>query len=184
MSTRALRGVTLIELLMAIVVLAIGVAGITRLSAELTRTSADPLVQRQAIAIAESYAEEVALRPFCDPNMDVDGNPATPLVCRTDCTASACSGCRVSGAATEGSRALFDDVCDYNGLNDNGAVDQSGAAIAGLEGYSVSVAVVDTATLGSAPALQGSAGQVVRIDVTVTHAGIDPVRLSRFRTNH
>ena len=55
-------------------------------------------------------------------------------------------------------RQNYNDVDDYNGLVNNGAQNQFGQPIAGLGGYTVSVAVVST-TLQGAPAK--------RISVTV-----------------
>jgi len=76
-----------------------------------TRSSADPMIQYQAIAIAEAYLEEALLKDFNDP----DG----------------------LGGET---RATFDDVNDYN-FTDVGARDQNDQAIAGLGQYTVTVAV-------------------------------------------
>lgn len=66
------NGFTLIELVIAIVVVGIGVAGILLAFTQAVSRSADPMIQHQAIAIAESYLEEVLLRPFDDPG---DGCP-------------------------------------------------------------------------------------------------------------
>jgi len=75
-----------------------------------------------------------------------------------------------------GSRALYDDVNDYNGLVDVGARDQFGNAIAGLEQYTVSV-TVGAGTLGAVPA-----ASVRRIDVSVTHPAGVTVLPSGYRT--
>jgi MSHA pilin protein MshD len=83
--------------------------------------SADALIVSQAVAIAESYIEEISLKPFADP----DGNDG------------------------EIARATYDDVDDYDGLVDIGAADQFGNAITGLDGYTVSVGVVPSAALPS-----------------------------------
>ena len=175
------QGTTLIELLASIVIVSVATVGLMLVISGVIARSADPLVEHQAAAIAEAYLEEVILAGFCDPDFPAPGNS-----CRQDCTASACSAgaCGGVGPLKEASRDLYDDVCDYHGLNDSGARDRSGAAIAGLAGYDVSVAVVDSGvTLGS-PALSAAAGEVVRIDVTVSHVGLDnDLVLSAFRAN-
>jgi MSHA pilin protein MshD len=107
------RGVTLIELIVAMVVISIALTGVLLVINYTTLHSADPVLRHQAIAIAEAYMEEISLKNFADP--DADG---------------------------EGGRALFDDVDDYNNLVNNGAVDQNGNAIVGLGNYTVSVTVV------------------------------------------
>ncbi len=143
-------GITLIELIVAMVVISVALTGILLVINYTTRNSADPVLRHQAIAIAEAYMEEITLKNFTDP--DVDG---------------------------EGSRALFDDVDDYDGLVDNGAVDQNGNAITGLGNYTVSVDV--------APQPYGPAGSTVnglRIDVTVTDPAGVSLTLTGYRADY
>lgn len=116
-------GVTLVELLVSIVIVAIAAGTILGLLATTTGASADPLLRHQASAIAEAYLEEVLLRPFADPD----------------------------GADGEGSRDAFDDLDDYDGLVDAGARDQFGNPIPGLDAYTVSVSVVPSSTLPGVP---------------------------------
>ena len=56
-------------------------------------------------------------------------------------------------SAPPASRASFDNVCDYAGLNDNGARDARGQAIAALANYRVQVAVTPQAWAGLAAGL-------------------------------
>ncbi len=118
---RRQSGMTLIEIVIAIVVVAIAVSAILGVLARNVEHSADAMVVRQAVAIAESYMEEVALKPFSDPDA-VDGETA---------------------------RADFDDADDYDGLVDAGARDQFDNPIAGLSAYTVSVAVAASGALPS-----------------------------------
>lgn len=114
-------GATLIELVISIVIIAIAAGAVLMgLSTSLTQ-SADPMIRHQAVAIAEAYLEEIALKSFADPD-GVDG---------------------------EASRDLYDDVDDYNGLVDNGARNQFDAAIADLSDYTVSVSVTGSNALPS-----------------------------------
>ncbi|MCZ6503458.1 MAG: prepilin-type N-terminal cleavage/methylation domain-containing protein [Gammaproteobacteria bacterium] len=149
------KGFTLVELVVSIVVLGISVTTFLTLVLQTTRDSPDAMIQEQAYAIAQSYMEEILSQPFCDPDFSTD--------CRTDCTAStACTTCSLA----EGSRNQFDDVCDFNGLSNNGAEDFNGA-ITGLSAYNVDVTVDDSGvTLNG---LSSASGQVVRIDVRVRH---------------
>jgi len=83
----------------------------------------------------------------------------------------------------EGSRGLYDDVSDYDALQDKsvvnggvGARDQLGNGIAGLGQYTVTV-TVGPGTLGSVPV-----AAVKRIDVNVQHpAGVN-LTISGYRT--
>jgi MSHA pilin protein MshD len=86
------------------------------------------MVRKQAMAIAESMMEEVSLMPFAQ-----DG---------------------WSGAATPANRASFDDARDYNGFQTSGIYRiEDATLIAGLENYTVNVAVVTAAVGGVAGAL-------------------------------
>ena len=169
------RGFTLIELVLAIVILSVVGTGMLVLINNTTKNSADPQFIQQANGIARSYLEEVLVRPFCDPDVSTD--------CPAVCVTSACGAC----IAAEGSRNLFDDVCDYDGLSDAaGAIDQTGGAITGLEAFNVSIEVLDDAG-ADLNGLTGVTGQVVlvNVNVNVTHDDNQSVnvRLSGYRTN-
>ncbi len=150
---------SLVELVLSIVVIGVAVSGSMLAVHRVVSRSADPMLQHQASAVAEAYLEEVLARPFADPD---DG--------------SVCS-------APEPSRDLYDDVCDYDGLDELGARTQDGVAVAGLEPYRVRVNVDQAASLNG---LTGSA-DVLRVDVRVTHAlaalGLD-LTLSGYRTSY
>ena len=61
---------------MFIVIVGVAAGGILMVFANTTRASADPLIRKQALAIAESLLEEIRLMPFtfCDPD---DANAST-----------------------------------------------------------------------------------------------------------
>ncbi len=143
-------GFTLIELIVAMVVISVALVGVMTVINYTTLHSADPVLRQQAIVIAEAYMEEITLKNYTDP--DADG---------------------------EASRALFDDVDDYNGLTDSGAHDQNGNAISGLENYSVNVSVV--------PQNYGPSGREVsgvKIDVTVTDPAGEKLTINGYRANY
>lgn len=171
-------GFTLIEAVIAIVVLSIGAVSILAIILTNIRASGDPMLQEQANAIAQSYMEEVMLASFCDPN-DFSTD------CPSDCSSAACSNCSgstVSGGGAE-TRASFDDICDYDGLTDSaGAVDKTGSLISGLTDYNVAVSVDDGAVINGT---SGASGRALSITVSVTHdaAPTVNVRLQSFRTN-
>jgi MSHA pilin protein MshD len=119
--TRCQRGFTLIELIIFIVVVGVGVAGILSVYTTSMKNSADPLVRKQALAIAESLLEEIVLKEYSNP----------------------------TGGYTGTNRSLYDDVDDYHGYTTSSIVDGSGAAVSGLTGYRIEPAVtVTTTTLG------------------------------------
>ncbi|MDE2417236.1 MAG: type II secretion system protein [Burkholderiales bacterium] len=133
MNSRSQKGFTLIELIIFIVVVGAGLAGILSVSTTSIKSSADPLVRKQALAIAESLLEEIVQQQYANP----------------------------TGGYSGASRALFDDVDDYNNYTSATIVDGAGNAIAGLGSYSIAPAVSVTATT-----LNGVAAKKVVVSVT------------------
>ena len=72
MSRRAQSGVTLVELVVAIVIIAMAAATIVGLLAFMSRNSAETMVQAQSASIANAYLNEVLDNPFDDVD-DYDG---------------------------------------------------------------------------------------------------------------
>jgi prepilin-type N-terminal cleavage/methylation domain len=58
------RGVTLIELVISMVIIGIAVVGILKVMEVTTRHSADPMIQHQAVAVAEAYLEEILTKSY------------------------------------------------------------------------------------------------------------------------
>ena len=58
------RGISLIELIMFIVILSVGLAGILLAMDVSTKSSGDPVIRKQALTIAESLLEEIELQSF------------------------------------------------------------------------------------------------------------------------
>lgn len=176
------RGTTLIELVVSIVIISIATLGLTLAVSATAGRSADPMIEAQALAIAQGYLEEVTQSGFCDPEFNPDLDPAT--TCRDECVVSACGSCGGPAFGGEANRAGFDDVCDYDGLADTGARDRNGSAIADLGRYHITIAVKDrNLSLGS-PALSANTGEALRIDVAVTHPALAaPVSISAYKAN-
>ena len=149
---------TLIEVLVTIVVIGIAATSIMSVFISTVKTSADPLIQQQAVSIAEAYMEEIQSQHFADPVAVETG-----------------------GAEAGETRASYNDIQDYDGLSDTGAKDQNNVAIAGLTDYGVTVSVTAQSLSGTTTI---AASDSRRIDITVTHTVIDPIVLSGFRTNH
>jgi MSHA pilin protein MshD len=169
MSSSRERGLSLIEVVVFIVVLGIGLAGMAVLYNQLTKASVDPMVRKQAVAIANSLMEEIQLQPFtfCDPD-----DPAVFTAPTPPCAIPEVIG--VEGAETRygntgPSFLRYDNVSDYAAFPTmSGSIqDINNNTIAGLAGYSASVAVAeasaDFATPGGVPL-----NEALRITVTVT----------------
>jgi MSHA pilin protein MshD len=174
---RAMAGLSLIELVMFIMVVSLALVAVLKVFAQATGASADPQLQRQALAIAESLLEEVALMPFtwCDPD-DAQADSATG----TAGCASTPEALGPEGGETRSNTPQFDNVNDYQGLTLNGITDITGAAVPGLEAYKASVQV-SPAALGT---LTAASGDALRIQVKVTGPGGVQVSLEGYRTRY
>lgn len=58
------RGATLVELIVSIVVISVGLAGVLIAINRNVSSSADPMIQHQTVAIAEAYLEEILTKNF------------------------------------------------------------------------------------------------------------------------
>jgi len=118
MSIDRRAGMTLIELVVAIVIISVGVAGVMAAFSTVVRGSADPMIRKQMLTIAEEMMEEIALKPF-----PVTAN-AAPAFC---------------------ARNTYNDVFDYNLYDQPNVCDIDGTPIPALAGYRVQVGVVGNA---------------------------------------
>lgn len=143
---------TLVELVIAIVIVGIAAAALYGAMASIGGRSADPMLRQQSLAIAEAYLEEILARNFLDPTSHTQC-PAPPAT-----------------------RAAFDNVCDYAGLDDAGARGVDGSLIAGLQDYRVRVAVTPQALEGL------SAAAALRVTVTVESPDGQTLSLAGWRT--
>ncbi len=122
---RAPRGFTLMETIVAIVVISVGLAGVLSVFNVNVRNSADPVVRKQLMAVAEEMLEEIALRRYSGATKESD---------------PACG------------RSTFDDVSDYHLYPVNRQVcNIEGVPVAGLTGYTLDV-TVSNVTLEGVPA--------------------------------
>lgn len=163
------RGLTLVELIVFIVIVGVALAGVLTVLNHTTRHSADPLLRKQALTIAEALLEEVMLQPFtwCDPD---DANAAT---------ASGYAGCTTAennltpeAGEARGSVIPFDNVNDYNGLTTTTNIAGGGAA-----NFAAHVTVAQSSLNGVA------ADASLLITVAVT-AGGETIELQGYRTRY
>jgi MSHA pilin protein MshD len=202
MSARRARGVSLIELIVFIVIVGVGMAGIFAVFNVMTAGSADPQVRKQVLAIAESLLEEVMLMPFsyCDPD-DPNASTATSATVgagTTNCATTAeVAATAVSDPGTAdalpaaesryGTTAPFDNVNDYHGFSMTGIRDLDNVAVSGLENYQASISVVQA---GLGPGTPSDAHDAIpaaaalRIAVTVTGPTGVSVTLEGYRTRY
>ena len=120
-------GFTLLEALLAIVVLGVGLSGVLLALGTVARHSGDPMLRLQMLAIAENLLEEIQLKPFAA------------------AAHTAPAGC---------ARDTFNDAADYHGYSSQGICSIDGVAIAALQKYNVSVGVTSATLNGVTAALR------------------------------
>ena len=158
------RGINLIELLISIVIISIACTGVLLVFAQTVRFSADPMIQTQALAVAEAYLDEILARPMNDPSGGESG------------------GSEEGSPSLAANRPLLDDVQDYAGLSNSPPQDQSGAVadfapvdgVPDLAGYQVDVAVTTAGV-----AVNGV--PMARVDVRVRYAPLVDFTLTGYR---
>jgi MSHA pilin protein MshD len=154
------RGLTLIELIMFIVIVSVGVAGILTVMNQVVRASADPMLAKQAVAFADAVLEEVLSKAYCDPDL-------VPPACTV---------------SQETTRQLWDDVQDYANETIAGTDLLSGADTALLVGYSAAIVVTDVNVSEVVPPQVAIA--MKRVTVTVTVPGGATYAVSGYRANY
>ena len=188
---RSQRGVSLVELIMFIVIISVALAGILLVMNKVTGHSADTLVRKQALAIAESLLEEVELMPFtyCDPNDPAAASAVSAANCQVVPVAldqnKGGAALTTPTPATETRYSTtdpFDNVADYGGFSmPAGSVkDIGGNAIGPASGYSAGIAIARAGTSLSLPADDAA----LRITVTVTGPDGEQVVLDGYRTRY
>lgn len=129
-SAADVRGFTLVELVVTMVVISIAVLGIGQALSFAFARQSDGLWQAKAVALAESYIEEISARRY-DATTPVGGVPP--------CSAAtvACSSIGSDGEP----RARFDDVDDYDGLDEQPPLDADGSPRTDYQRYRVQITV-------------------------------------------
>lgn len=155
MWSKSQRGVTLVEMIIAMVIIAVGLAGVLGVLSRTAVTSTDPMITKQMTAIADGMMDEIQLKPFRP-------GPGTPPG----------SGC---------DRSSFDDVFDYNGYGGaNGIPVCTVDGTPGPSGYTVQV----TVTAGAGAILTGGIPAADTCQITVTvRQGPNIYQLIGWRTN-
>jgi len=168
------HGATLIELIVAIVIMGIALVSLALAISLSTARSADSFWQVKVVELGQAYMEEILARRF-DEATPIGGVPA----CEPGGTA--CTGIGIDGGET---RPLFDDVDDYDGVNDSPPKDAEGNDRPNYIGYrvQVSVAYVDAAEQ-AAYSLDG-AYDAKLITVTVSHPTGNALVFSAYKGNY
>lgn len=144
-------GISLVELIVFVIIVSVGIAGILAVMNVTVKSSADPMLRKQAVALAEAVLDEVLAKDY------IPGGTSF-----TSCTGT--------------DHAQYDDVDDYNNCSGGASVitgaDTLGAApIAALASYKATVSVAPVTVNGAA---------MKKVTVTVT-GGAETIQLSGYR---
>lgn len=189
--SRRQQGITIIELVISIAILAIALTSVTLLLSGGLRRSSDTLLEVRAVALGQAYLDEILGKRF-DENTRDSGIPP----CRNS-TGSPRLCSSVLGPETGETRSSYDDVDDYNGLDEGlGAVDTVlrdplGNARQGFDNYRVRVSVraVDVGVGGSEAGLSvanelDDSQDAKLIEVTVSHRSLaNGIVFSAYKSN-
>lgn len=152
------QGITLIELVISMVIIGIALAGVLSVMNLTVSRSADPMIQQQTLAIAESYMEEILAKYYAETTTDASG--AVITLCPSD---------------SHTSRELHCKVDDYHGISAT-VQDQNGSAIPALSSYSVNVEV------GAETSWEGVNAKLIR--VTASHPNGVSITLQSYRADY
>jgi MSHA pilin protein MshD len=146
------RGATLIEVVMAMLVLGVAIPPLLALFREVAAHSASDTYQGVAVTYAESLMEEIVSKAFEDPDLAVG-----------------------SFGSEESSRAAFDDIDDFDGLNNTPPERFDGSALADYGGFTRSALVESVLSTDPDPITAEADGSTdfKRIRVTVAWTGAD-----------
>ncbi len=155
------RGASLIELIIFILIISAALIGILSVMNVTSKYSADPLVHKQAIAIAESLLEEIELQDFIDQNTGL-------TTCATALTAD-----RSAGNHT---------VSCYNNFSTTTGFTNNSLGLPGT--YTANVLIDSTNSPLGTGVNTILAGSAVRITVTVTDPQNNQIVIDGYRTKY
>ena len=170
-------GFTLIELVVFIVVVAVGISGTVLAINQSVALAPRTMEQTRAMEIAQAYLDEIATKrydqrsgqgglPTCDsPNPGASTNPCSNTL----------------GPEGGESRATFNDVDDYHGVNDSPPLDASGAVFADPH-YTDFRVQIDVSYAGSEVGL-GNNRFAKRISVVITSPFGQSIPVTVYRSN-
>ncbi len=167
-------GASLIELIVTMVIMAIVLTGIAVVFFATVKQTPEPVIDTRAAELGQAYLDEILTKRY-DAHA---GEGGIPRCNSTDPGATPCS--TTLGPEPGETRATYDDVDDYNGLDESPPRGAQGAVLPGYAGYRVQISVVYAGTgLGLA-----SNQDAKRITVTITSPLGTHLVFSAYRVNY
>ncbi len=172
-SASASQGFTLIELIVAMVALAIVLAALATLVYPTMKRNPESVIQIRAVELGQAYLDEILTKRY-DENSQQGGVPP----CST--ANPAYPNCSAVLGPEEGSRANYDDVDDFSGLDESPPRDAQGNVRNGYNNYRVQVSV---SYAGDELPGVGTAEDAKRIRVTISSPLGDQFVFAAYRHN-
>lgn len=166
-------GFTLVELIITMAVISVAVLGITYALSFAFSHQSDGIWQAKSVALAESYLEEIMSRRF-DEMTPSGGVPPCSL---------ATTACSVALGSDGESRSNFDDVDDFNGVDDQPPLDAQGLPRSEYSSFRVEVSVAYASAAQVASLGLDNPRDAKLVTVTVTPPGSSPLRFPMLRGN-
>ena len=154
------RGVSLIELIMFIVIVSAAMVGILSVMNIVSKNNADPVMHKQALAIAESLLEEIELQDF-----------------------SAASGVSHTSVSVNNRSTAYHLVSDYSGFSMPSppgifSLNNSSTPMNGLTGYSAIVSITPQ------PIIASTTTTALLITVAVTDPSGNTIKSVGYRADY
>jgi MSHA pilin protein MshD len=157
-------GFTLIELIIFVVIVSVGLAGVLASLNVSVKGSADPVQPKQALAIAEGLLEEILLKGYCDPDtVDLVATAPVPTC----------------GANVTEARTSFDDVQDFDPTGSGTVVSKDAVGNDWPTGHTPKATITAVAAFGPT----GITVPALKIVVTVSYGSSQSISLTGYRTN-
>ncbi|MEP3164384.1 MAG: type II secretion system protein [Marinobacter sp.] len=154
---------------MTIVIISIAIAGVVGAFSLIVGRSADPLNQSRAVSLSQLYMDEILAKKFAE-SSPVGGGKVY---------SSSAANCGNLGADGSESRATYNDVDDYNELNNVSPENSESDPLSGYTAFLVSVSVRCAGSeLGFAENYQAK-----RIDITIVDPSDNSYLFSAYRGN-
>jgi MSHA pilin protein MshD len=194
------RGVSLLELIVFIVIVSTSLAGILTMLNSSVQHSADPMIQKQMLTIAEGLLDEVEQMPYtaCDPVTNINSTALTTAQCGPG-TSYQHLGYPTAGVSPRSSFNNIGNYCSNAGpkastcstlqLGSSSTLmpDMTGSTTGAPAGYWATIDLTPealwgvTSTSTAATAAAAAAMNVLRVKVVV-HFGSDTLTLETYRT--
>lgn len=169
------KGFSLVEIIVVIVFISIAMVGILSAYSNAMQNSAAPLHQIRAIEVAQAYLEEILNKRFDE----TSGQGGVPRCGSSDAGSQACTATANFGADAGETRALYDDVDDFHGLDELGLIDSLGNARVDYANYRAQISVRyagdELSSIG--------VNDAKRINVIITTANGASFEFSAYRVN-